>query len=428
MRAIDEARVAERTRLQGVVDVAVAGLDGGLRTIEGVHAAIARKPFAPLRIAPGVGHVSEVVRVAHDALTSLIYGGLRAAIGATGAVLRLAAGFALPDGEEPQPGTSAELAIAAVNGFAGDRLARDGNPLATTMSLRHGGRRVRLERGALAAAFANPSARLVVFVHGLACNESLWALHAARHYGNRHTTYGSRLQADLGYTPLYVRYNTGKHIADNGREFARLLDRLVNEWPVPIDELTVVGHSMGGLVARSACHHGQAAGEEWVRLLRHVVFLGSPHRGAPLEKAANVSAWLLGLVDVTRPLADALNGRSVGIKDLRFGSLRDEEWQGVDRDALLSGRSSDIPLLATANHYFVAATLTRDARHPLGVAVGDLLVRPASAWGRGRTQHLQFPLEHARHFGPLTHLELLNHPDVYDQMRRWLEPRRREKS
>lgn len=425
MRAIDKAVVAERTPLQGVVDAAVAALDGGLRTIEGVHTAIARKPFAPLRLAPGVAPVSEVVRVAHDGVTSLIYAALQTAIRATGSVARLAAGFAVSDGEEPRPGSSADLAIAAVNGFAGDRLARDRNPLATTMSLRHGGRRVLLERGALAEAFPNPSSRLAVFVHGLACNESLWALHAERHYGNRHTTYGSRLQADLGYTPLYVRYNSGRHIADSGREFARLLNRLVSEWPVPVDELTVVGHSMGGLVARSGCHYGQASGCEWVGLVRHVVFLGSPHRGAPLEKAANVAAWLLGRVDITRPLADALNARSAGIKDLRFGSLRDEEWEGIDLDALLSGRSTDIPLLETANHYFVAATVTRDPRHPLGVAIGDLLVRQASASGRRRTQHMRFPLEHTRHFGPLTHLALLNHPDVYDQMRRWLAPRPR---
>ena len=423
MRAIDEAVAAERTDLQGVIDAAVAVLDGGLRTIEGVHTAIARKPFAPLRLAPGVAYVSEGVRVANDGITSFVYAGLRAAIGATGAMARLVAGSAVAGSLAPRPGSSADLAIAAINGFAGDRLARDRNPLATTMSLRHRGRRIALERAALAAAFPDASARLAVFVHGLACNETLWRLHAERHYGNRHTTYGSRLQADLGYTPLYVRYNTGKHIADNGRELALLLGRLVSEWPVPVDELTVIGHSMGGLVARSACHYGQAAEGAWVRLVRHVVFLGSPHRGAPLEKAANVSAWLLGLADVTRPFADALNARSVGIKDLRFGSLRDEEWKGVDLDAFLSGRSTDIPLLERANHYFVAATVTRDPRHPLGVVVGDLLVRHASASGRGRTQHLQFPIEHARHFGPLTHLELLNHPDVYDQLRRWLAPR-----
>jgi hypothetical protein len=155
--------------------------------------------------------------------------------------------------------------------------------------------------------------------------------------------------------------------------------------------------------------------------VRHVVFLGSPHLGAPLEKAANIAAWCLGLSDITRPLAVAANKRSAGIKDLRFGSLRDDDWQTNDVDAFLSGRSGDVPPLEGANHYFVAATVTRNPRHPFGIAAGDLLVREASASGRGRVRHAQFPLGTGRHFAPMNHLELLNHPDLYDQMRQWFE-------
>ena len=182
----------------------------------------------------------------------------------------------------------------------------------------------------------------------------------------------------------------------------------------------MIGHSMGGLVSRSACHYGRQTGHDWVRAVRHLVFLGSPHLGAPLEKGANVAGWLLGLTDITRPFADIVNGRSVGIKDLRFGSLRDEDWDGVDLDALLANRTGRVPLLDSARHYFVAATLTRDPRHPLGVVIGDLLVREPSAAGRGGVRHMQFPLATGRHFGPMHHLQLLNHPDVYEQLHRWL--------
>ena len=423
---VRDQRTATTERAHAAVDAAVAALHGGLSTVEGVHTAVARKPFAALRFAPGVSEVSEVVRVVHDAVTSFVYLSLHTALAVTGGAAKLAAGFASAGDAARRPRASADRAVAALNGWAGDRLARDGNPLATTMSLRHRGRPVPPERGALAAAYPAASPQLAVFVHGLACDESLWRLHAERHYGTRHTTYGSRLQADFGYTPLYVRYNTGRHIADNGRQLAWLLDRMVSEWPVPVEELIVVAHSMGGLVARGGCHYGHQAGHRWARFVRDVVYLGSPHLGAPLEKAANVTTWLLGLTDVTRPFADALNTRSVGIKDLRFGSLRDEDWHGADVDALLSGRGAvDLPLLEGANHYFVTATVTRDPRHPLGATVGDLLVREASASGRGRLRRLQFPLEHGRHFGPMTHLELLNHPDVYDQLHRWLAPRAR---
>ncbi|MFI5366480.1 MAG: esterase/lipase family protein [Candidatus Binatia bacterium] len=409
----------KQTRLQGVIELATAALGGGLATVEGVHTAIARKPFSVLRFAPAVGEVSEAARAVHDGITGLVYGGMRMAIAATGGAARLAAGAAAAEDAEPRAGSLSDLAVAALNGFAGERLERTGNPLASQMSLRHAGRSIRLERAALAEAFPSAAPRLAVFVHGLACNETVWRLHAERHYDNRQTTYGARLEADLGYTPLYVRYNTGLHISENGRRLAQLLDRAVAEWPVPVEELVLVGHSMGGLVVRSATHYGSAL--DWVRRVRHVFFLASPHLGAPLEKVANVAAWMLDRFDVTRPFAAVLNGRSAGIKDLRFGALRDEDWQGVDLDALLADRTGDIPLLDGAAHYFIAATVTRDPHHPLGVAVGDLLVRRASAFGRGRLRRMQFPIEHGRHFGPMHHLELLNHPDLYAQMHRWLE-------
>jgi hypothetical protein len=411
----------QRTRRQGTIDLVTTALGGGVATIEGVHTAIARKPFSALRLVPAVGEVSEAVRVVHDGITRWVYSGLGTAIATAGSAARRAAALTGADGAEPQPGSLSDLAVAALNGFAGERLEREGNPLASQMSLRHAGRMIPLERAALAAAFPTASPRLAVFVHGLACNETLWRLHAERHYQNRDTTYGSRLASDLGYTPLYVRYNTGLHISENGRRLATLLDQAIAEWPVPVAELLLVGHSMGGLVIRSATHYG--ADLDWVRRVHHLFFLGSPHLGAPLEKAANVAGWLLNLLDVTRPFAAVLNGRSAGIKDLRFGALRDEDWRDIDLDALLTSCTGDVPLLAGAAHYFIAATVTRDRQHPLGIAVGDLLVREASAFGRGRLQRIQFPLEHGRHFGPLNHFDLLNHPDVYDQMRRWLDDR-----
>jgi hypothetical protein len=404
--------------LRGAVDVAAAALAVGVRTVADVHRAIARKPFAALRLAPGVGTASKPVRLVHDGVTGLVYAGLSGGVALFAGAARLAAAVA-PAPAEPRAASAAGLAVAALNGFAGDRLARDGNPLTTAMGLRHHGRPLPPRREALAAAFPAAAPRLAVFVHGLACNEALWWRHAERHYGDAGVSYGTRLERELGFTALYVRYNSGLPIAANGRALAELLDAVVAEWPVPVEELVLVGHSMGGLVLRSAMHHA-AADTAWVARLRHAFYLGSPHRGAPLEKAANVAAWLLGWSDVTRPLAAAVNRRSRGIKDLRFGALRDEDWQGADVDALLDDRTEDLPLPPGANHHFIAATLSRDRHHPLAVAVGDLLVRPASALGRRR--HTRVPLAHPRHLGAMTHLALLNHPAVYDQIHRALRP------
>ncbi len=138
-------------------------------------------------------------------------------------------------------------------------------------------------------AYPNAKPRVVVFVHGLCETDDAWKGIPARPTP-RHVPYGHRMEIELGYTPVYLRYNTGRHISENGRDLALLLEDLVRAWPVPIHEITLVGHSMGGLVARSACHYG--ADSACVAKVRHVFTLGTPHRGAPLEQAANAASAL----------------------------------------------------------------------------------------------------------------------------------------
>jgi pimeloyl-ACP methyl ester carboxylesterase len=216
-----------------------------------------------------------------------------------------------------------------------------------------------------------------------------------------------------------VRYNSGLHISDNGRRLAELLDRLVTAWPVAVDEVVLIGHSMGGLVGRSACHYGRADG--WRRRVAHVFTLGSPHRGAPLERVANVACSALSRLPETRGFATPLRVRSAGIKDLRYGYLLDEDWDGHDPDAFLRNTGREVPFLDTANHYFVCATVSADPDAPLSRIVGDLLVVPASAWSQGRRgERLRFPVDQYRHAGGLTHFDLLNHPAIYAQIKRWL--------
>ncbi len=314
------------------------------------------------------------------------------------------------------------MALGALNGMLGDRLAEEGNELAVPMRIRHRGEDLRAERGALAEAFPGAAPKLAVFLHGLCETELSWRLHAERHYGDPDATHGARLERDLGLTPVYVRYNSGRHVSDNGRDLSELLDELVASWPVPVEELVLIGHSMGGLVARSACHEGHGASRSWTKSVRHVFSLGAPHLGAPLEKATNLAGWGLTAVAETRPFAAVLNSRSSGIKDLRFGSLVEEDWRDHDPDELLSDRCQSIPLLETANHYFIGATLSQNAEGPVGSLVGDLLVRFGSASGKGRPERtIPFEADNGRHLGGLNHFDLLNHPAVYQQILEWLE-------
>ena len=231
-------------------------------------------------------------------------------------------------------------------------------------------------------------------------------------------TYGERLADELGYTPLTLRYNTGRHISDNGRTLAELLEATVAAWPVPVEEITLVGHSMGGLVARSACHWGEQNDHAWIAPVRHVFTLGSPHLGADLEKGVSVLGWALSRLPETAPFGRVVNGRSVGIKDLRYGSLAEADWLGHDPDEYLRDRCLEVPFLPDAAYYFIGASLP----DPFGRVLGDLLVRLPSASGRGRegSRSIPFEVDNGRHLQGLTHFDLLNHPAVYDQLKAWL--------
>jgi pimeloyl-ACP methyl ester carboxylesterase len=246
--------------------------------------------------------------------------------------------------------------------------------------------------------------------------EFSWRIGAGAHG----QTYGSRLVRDLGCTSVYIRYNSGRHVSENGRDLALVLDRLVESWPVEVVEIALVGHSMGGLVARSAAHHAAEAGSPWVDRVRHVVTLGSPHMGAPMAQAVHWASAALGAVPETRPFAAFLRRRSAGIRDLRQGSLVDEDWLDRDPDALRAVACREVPLLDGAVHCFVAATVTRSAEHPVGRLIGDWLVLQPSASGRSRARRIPFREEHGMHLGGATHFALLNHPRVYEQLRYWL--------
>jgi pimeloyl-ACP methyl ester carboxylesterase len=272
------------------------------------------------------------------------------------------------------------------------------------------------ERHALAAAFPEATPRLVVFVQGLMGNEVGWRL--GRRQGR--DPYGTRLARELDSTPLYIRYNSGRHISENGRSLADLLEAVVAAWPVEVTDVALVGHSMGGLVSRSACYLAAKDEAAWVRHVHHVVSLGSPHMGAPLEQTVHVASYAANLLPETRMLSSFLRRRSSGIRDLRQGSLVDEDWRDRDPEALRAAACEEVPLLEGATHCFVSATVTRSPRHPVGRVVGDTLVLTPSASGRSRTRKLGFEDEYGLHIGATNHIALLNHPAVYEKLREWL--------
>jgi pimeloyl-ACP methyl ester carboxylesterase len=397
---------------QALGELAAGAVTGVAAHARELHEGIADRAFN------AVGPGGAGVRVAHDTIARGVYAGVEGSLGALlRAGARAASAMTPPDAPSIQQSPAGRIAVGALNGAFGDALRRQRNALALEMTLRRSGNDLDLSRGALSAAFPDATPRLAVFAHGLCQSDDSWWLGQSAH-----RPYGARLEAELGYTPLFVRYNTGLHVSENGRELDRILDEVYAMWPVPVQEIALIGHSMGGLVARSACHYG--ASRAWSTKVRHLFTLGTPHRGAPLEQLANATSAALRLAPETRPFASVLNRRSAGIKDLRYGYLVDEDWFGHDCDAFLRRTGHEIPFLESADHYFICATVSRSPDAPLGRIVGDLLVLPSSAWAHGgRGELKRFPIEHYQHVGAVNHFELLNHPAIYEQLRRWISGR-----
>jgi hypothetical protein len=380
-----------------------------------VHRAVAGRLFTL------AGRPGEPIRLMHDGIAAIAYGSTRLGVRYLPPVAGAVAGaFRDPGAGSAHDTETGRFVIGAVNGFWGDRIAADQTSLAPQMRMRlHGGplRRIPANLAADAGRRGDATGRLVVFVHGLCETDLCWSFAAERRWGDRTCTYGSMLRED-GWTPLYLNFNTGQHISQNALELADQLEELVAAWPVPVTEIALVGHSLGGLVARSAAQQGEAHGHAWIRPLRHVVGLGAPHLGAPLERFANWGTHRLGRWPETRPFATWLNRRSVGIKDLRYGALLEEDWVGFDPDELLTDHCTDAVLLPGVAYSVASATLSRE---PHGIFATDLLVQHSSAHGIGKVRSIPFDRSRTFHLGGRKHhFDLLADRQVYDQLRSWL--------
>ncbi|MBK9517946.1 MAG: alpha/beta hydrolase [Anaeromyxobacter sp.] len=313
-------------------------------------------------------------------------------------------------------GDRSDTAVAILNGAIGDHLARTGNALATGLTLLARGRPVALERAALAQALPSAGPRVVVLLHGLMTTEAIWRLADGRDHG-------ALLERDLDLTPLYLRYNSGLAIADSGAALASLLERLVEVYPAPLEELVLLGYSMGGLVARSACHVASLEGHRWLPLVRRAIYVGTPHRGAPLERAGRLVARVLQAVDdpYTRLAAELADLRSDGVKDLGDADLRHQDRARRLASPSLRDPHHPVPLLPSIRHHLVAGALSREPW--LASLFGDALVSVASATDGAASGREAAPLPRGqvRVLPGLSHLALASRLEVYEQVRDWCE-------
>ena len=396
--------------LQAAAQLAATATHGVIDLTESVHQSVRRRlglsAGASAEHAAGLtGHVYQAVR----GVTRLVGWGTDAALAA---VLPLLGDPA----SQPEASPQREAVLAAFNGVLGDRLQAMGNPLAQAMELRADGVPLKLTTDALQVRLPSASPHLLLLIHGLCMNDTQWCRNGHDH--------GAFLAPALGATPVYLRYNTGLHTSVNGRELALLLERLVAVWPVPLERLTVIGHSMGGLVARSAFDIAQKTGQRWPALLQDLVFLGTPQHGAPLERAGHGADALLASHPFTAPFARLGKIRSAGITDLRHGHVQDADWQGRDRFASGADHRQPLPLPEGMRCFAVAATLAGQRSRVAERLTGDGLVPLDSALGRHEDPalRLEVPRERQRTVFRTGHLDLLSSPVVAEQLKAWLGP------
>ena len=397
--------VSDLRGIQRLTNDAIVGLTD---LVEAMHHTIRQTPAVLGKAPTGRTH----------GIAGLVYKSVRGITRLVGGSVDALLGLLAPLIADRRSTQEREAVVAALNGVLGDYLDSSANSLAITMRLRAKGTPLAMDRAALSAALPQAGRKVVVLLHGLCMNDLQWM-----RAGHDH---GAALARDLGYTPLYLHYNTGRHISTNGRAFGEQMEALIRAWPHPIDRLAVVGHSMGGLVARSACHYAALAGQTWLRRLDDVVFLGTPHLGAPLARAGAWVDYVLEISPYTAAFARLGKIRSSGIYDLQHGHVLDDDWQ--PRPAVPVGaRRGSLPLPRGIRCHAIAASKQERAGASGKAIRGDGLVPVNSALGRDKvaSRNLNLLKTHQWIGYGMGHLDLLSRQEVYAQIRDWLAVERR---
>jgi len=383
--------------VRGSLSLIFDAVDGVTRIVEEMYRniALASPPIgrAPTGPAPGMaGFVHETIRQ--------VSGLTRVSVD-----MLLDPFMDLLDAAAP-PGPAGEAIIAAVNGVVGDHLAATGNPLSIPLQFRRMDHARLPDDGSLDTALPGATPHLLLAAHGLCMNDRQWTRNGHNHL--------RALSEAHGFTPLYLLYNSGLHVSQNGRQLAPALQRLVDRWPVPVETVTLLCLSMGGLVCRSAAAYAEEQGLPWRARLRCMAFLGTPHLGSYLERGGHWLNTVAELSPYTAPLARLGWLRSGGVTDLRHGSLRDEDWQGRDRFRDPLSAMTPVPLPPDVRCLAAAATRSAAVGPNGRRLLSDGLVPVASALGRSDNpvRRLGFAEEDTGIFTGIGHWGLLDDPRV----------------
>ncbi|QRM90530.1 alpha/beta hydrolase [Lacinutrix sp. WUR7] len=394
----------EDSKLQGISRLLTDATIGITDLVESMHQSVVHPPFLP----------STPIQHLITNISGIAYKNIRWSTRLIGSGVDKVLGKFVSVSGKIKTTEEREVLQSVLNGIIGDYLEKTENPLSITMQFRKEGKAIPLNKKSITKAYPTVHGKIILMVHGSCMNDMQWTRKEHNH--------GLALAEELQKTPIFLHYNSGLHVSTNGQKLSELLEELILNWPVPVQELTILAHSMGGLVSRSAIYYAEQHEKSWTKHLKKVVFLGTPHHGAPLEKAGNYLDVVLEAVPYAKPFARLGKIRSAGVTDLRYGNLLDTDWQNSDRFKMQGDKSQHIPLPKKVSCYSIAGVTSKETKSNIKHFLGDNMVGIKSALGQHENpdKNLNFKKKNTWIAYENKHLDLLNTPEVYAKIKTWM--------
>ncbi|GEQ84659.1 permease [Patiriisocius marinistellae] len=391
------------SKLQGINRITVDATIELTDLVENMHKRIVHPPFLP---STPVQHL--ITNIAGVVYKNIRWGTKLMGNGADRALRQFAPYISDIKSTEKREGIRSVL-----NGLVGDYLKRTDNPLQIEMQFKNNGKNINLTKKGISRISPKVGSSILLMIHGSCLNDQNWS-------HNKHN-HGAVLAKDFNKTPVYLKYNSGLHVSENGQQLNTFLKKLFSKWPVPVEEIRVIAHSMGGLVLRSALYYGQKENQVWTKSTKQIFFLGTPHQGAPLEKAGNYVEVLLNTIPYAKPFARLAKIRGAGVTDLRYGNLLDEDWQDIDQHKIKGDNRTHVPLPVNIDCYTIAAVTSKETTKRMKLLQSDGMVDLKSALGRHKksSKNLKFQKEKTLVVYGCNHVELLSNQEVFVQLQKW---------
>jgi pimeloyl-ACP methyl ester carboxylesterase len=392
------------SELQGLTHLITDATIGVTNLVEAMHKQVVHPPFLP----------STNIQKLITSIASITFINIRWSTKLIGNSVSKILALLTPAIGNIKPSDKKEVLLSVLNGVIGDYLEEKENPLKMNMQFRYQSKAIQIDSESLKVTLPKINGKILLMIHGSCMSDLQWT--------RKNHNHGEILSEELDKTPIYLNYNSGKHISSNGKILDENLEKLIENWPVPVDEIMIIAHSMGGLLTRSALYYAEQNKNNWTKHLKKVVFLGTPHHGSHVERIGNYLDLILESVPYLKPFARLGKIRSAGVTDLRYGNLIDEDWQNNGRFERKGDQRQHIKLPEQIEFFAIAAITGKETAHASTQILGDTLVDVKSALGKHKKKdkNLNFKEENTFIAFENNHLDLLSNPKILDKLKAWL--------